>query len=69
MPFLLDILQGGSGSYADVDDIFTRLNEELQLKFDDITAKLLEMDSEIKEKEPPFLKEGIAEYTEGMVSV
>ena len=72
MPFVLDLLQGGTGNFREVDDIFTRLNEELQLKFDDITAKLLEMDVEVKEKEPPFLKESIAEYVEvaeGMVSV
>ena len=35
MPFVLDLLQGGSSSYREVDDAIIKLNDELQLKFDE----------------------------------
>ena len=66
MPFIIDLLQGGSGDFAQVDEMLTRLNEELQLKFDEVTAKIIQIDTEVKEKEPPFLKEGFEEVAEGM---
>ena len=65
MPFVLDLIGGGSGTFPEVDDTFTRLDDALQLKFDEIAAKFLQMESTAKDRGT----EEITNVTDGLNSV
>ena len=65
MPFVLDLIEGGSGTFREVDCTFTRLDDALQLKFDEIAAKFLQMESTAKGQDT----EEIINVTDGLNSV